>query len=111
MGARLEALLEQVSKTEPANADFLLEVLGTETRREPYLNTRLRLAHLPSLKSFKEFDFDFQPSIDERQIRELGTLRFVHEAENVIFLRPPGVGKTHLAEVLAVETIRGGMAN
>ena len=50
----------------------------------------------PFLKTFEQFDFGFQPSIDEKQIRELRTLRFVHEASNVILLGPPGVGKTHL---------------
>lgn len=47
------------------------------------------LAHLPYLKTFEQFDFAFQPSIDERQVRELRTLRFVHEASNVILLGPP----------------------
>ena len=52
----------------------------------------------------------FQPSLDERQIRELQTLRFVHEASNVILLGPPGVGKTHLAVALAEAAIRAGQA-
>lgn len=110
--ARLDGLLEQASKTDPAYSDFLLEVLGVEAeaRRQRYLKTRLQLAHLPYLKTFEQFDFDFQPSIDERQIRELRTLRFVHEAENVILLGPPGVGKTHLAVALAEAAIQGGMA-
>jgi DNA replication protein DnaC len=110
--ARIDSLLEQASKTDPAYGDFLLDVLRVETeaRRQRYLKTRLQLAHLPYLKTFEQFDFDFQPSIDERQIRELRTLRFVHEAENVIFLGPPGVGKTHLAVALAEATIQGGMA-
>ena len=95
--ARLESLLEGAAKKEPAYADFLLEVLSAEadTRRQRYLKTRLQLAHLPYLKTFDQFDFAFQPSIDERQVRELRTLRFVHEASNVILLGPPGVGKTH----------------
>lgn len=110
--ARIDSLLEQASKTDPVYGDFLLEVLRVETeaRRQRYLKTRLQLAHLPYLKTFEQFDFDFQPSIDERQIRELRTLRFVHEAENVILLGPPGVGKTHLAVALAEATIQGGMA-
>jgi DNA replication protein DnaC len=53
------------------------------------------------VKTFEQFDFGFQPSIDERQIRELRSLRFIHEASNVIFLGPPGVGKTHLSVALA----------
>lgn len=110
--ARLEGLLEQAAKKEPSYGDFLLEVLTAESdaRRQRYLKTRLQLAHLPYLKTFDQFDFGFQPSIDERQIRELRTLRFVHEASNVILLGPPGVGKTHLAVALAEAAIRAGQA-
>ena len=110
--ARLEALLEGASKKEPSYADFLLEVMSAEAdvRKQRYLKTRLQLAHLPYVKTFDQFDFGFQPSIDERQIRELRTLRFVHEASNVILLGPPGVGKTHLAVALAETSIQSGQA-
>jgi DNA replication protein DnaC len=110
--ARLETLLEGASKKEPSYADFLLEVMSAEAdaRRQRYLKTRLQLAHLPYVKTFDQFDFGFQPSIDERQIRELRTLRFVHEASNVILLGPPGVGKTHLAVSLAEASIQAGQA-
>jgi DNA replication protein DnaC len=112
LDGRLEALLEQASKKEPSYGDFLLDALNTEAdaRRQRYLKTRLQLAHLPYVKTFEQFDFSFQPSIDERQIRELRTLRFVHEASNVILLGPPGVGKTHLAVALAEASIRAGQA-
>jgi len=63
---------------------------------------------LPFRKTFEQFDFGFQPSIDEKQIRELRTLRFVHEASNVILLGPPGVGKTHLSVALAEAAIQSG---
>src|SRR6201982_2373087 len=89
--ARLESLLEQASKKEPSYADFLDELLSCEVdaRRSRYLRARLQLAHLPFVKNFDQFDFSFQPSIDERQIRELRSLRFIHEASNVICLGPP----------------------
>jgi DNA replication protein DnaC len=108
--ARLENLLEQAAKTEPSYADFLQDVVGCEVdaRRGRYLRARLQLAHLPFVKNFDQFDFSFQPSIDERQIRELRTLRFIHEASNVIFLGPPGVGKTHLSVALAEAAIQSG---
>src|SRR4051794_5121314 len=108
--ARLETLLETAAKKESVYADFLLEVMSTEVdaRRQRYLKTRLQLAHLPYVKTFDQFDFAFQPSSDERQIRELRTLRFVHEASNVILLGPPGVGNTHLAVARAETAIQSG---
>lgn len=108
--ARLENLLEQAAKNEPGYADFLDQLLSCEAdaRRSRYLRARLQLAHLPYLKTFDQFDFAFQPSIDERQVRELRTLRFVHEASNVILLGPPGVGKTHLSVSLAEAAIQAG---
>lgn len=107
---RVESILEQASKGEPSYGDFLLDVLTTEVeaRRQRYLKTRLQLAHLPYVKTFEQFDFSFQPSIDERQVKELRTLRFIHEASNVILQGPPGVGKTHLAVALAEAAIRAG---
>jgi len=106
--ARVESLLEQASKKESAYADFLDELLACEVdaRRTRYLRARLQLAHLPFIKNFDQFEFAFQPSIDERQIRELRTLRFIHEASNVILLGPPGVGKTHLSVALAEAAIQ-----
>jgi DNA replication protein DnaC len=108
--ARLPNLLEQAAQQAPGYSDFLLDVLKTEAdaRRIRYLRARLQLAHLPYLKTFEQFDFSFQPSIDERQIRELQTLRFIHEASNAIFLGPPGVGKTHLSVALAQAAIQAG---
>ena len=103
----VEARLEQAAQGEQAYGEFLADLLECEVsaRRERYLRTRMRLAHLPAVKTLAQFDFGFQPSIDARQIRELATLRFVHEASNVILLGPPGVGKTHLAIALAVAAV------
>jgi len=87
--------LEEAAEKEPSYADFLQDLLNceVEVRRIRYLRARLQLAHFPFIKTFEQFDFSFQPSIDERQIRELRSLRFIHDASNVIFLGPPGVGK------------------
>lgn len=74
-------------------------------KHERYLKTRTRLAKLPYHKTLDQFDFKFQPSIDERRIRDLATLRFVEHQENFILLGSPGVGKTHLAVALAMEAI------
>ena len=55
------------------------------------------MSGFPIKKTRDDFDFSFQPSIDKHQIDELATMRFLENAENVVFLGPPGVGKSHLA--------------
>jgi DNA replication protein DnaC len=61
------------------------------------------------VKTFEQFDFNFQPSIHERQIQELRSRLFIHDASNVILLGQPGVEKTHLSVALAEEAIRSGL--
>jgi DNA replication protein DnaC len=57
----------------------------------------IQIAHFPVQKTLEEFDFAAQPSVDPRLIRDLGTGRFVANAQDVLLFGPPGVGKTHLA--------------
>lgn len=68
----------------------------------------MKLAKLPYVKTLDSFDFNFQPSANQRKFDELKTLDFVERSENVVFLGTPGLGKTHLAVGLAVEAIRNG---
>lgn len=77
-------------------------------RRERYPRTRTNPAHFPFPRTLDRFDFAFQPSLDERQIREPASLAFVAEAANVVLPGPPGVGKTRLAVALGRAAIEGG---
>ncbi len=108
--AIVESRLEVAAQKQLPYAEFLADLLGAEAaaRRERYLRTRTRLAHLPFQRTLDQFDFRFQPSIDERQVRELATLAFVTQAANVLLLGPPGVGKTHLAVALGRRAIEAG---
>lgn len=89
--------------------DHLTQV-EANARFERDVQRRVRLARLPFFKTLDQFDFAFQPSVNERQIRDLLTLRFVANAENVLFLGPPGVGKTHLAVSLALAALTSGLS-
>ena len=106
----LESRLDEAARKQLRYPAMLADLLGVEVaaRRERYLTTRTRLAHLPFKRTLEEFDFGFQPSIDERQAKELATLAFVTEASNLLLLGPPGVGKTHLALALALRSIENG---
>ena len=77
--AVLDSRLEEAAQKQLPYADFLDDLLGAEVaaRLERYLTTRTRLAHLPFQRTLEQFDFGFQPSIDERQVRELASLSFI----------------------------------
>lgn len=82
-----------------------VEVAAVEERR---LTSRLRFACLPAPWRLDDFDFSAQPGIDQALIRELGTLRFIDEGANALFIGPPGVGKTMLAVGLARAAAEAG---
>lgn len=108
--AVLDGRLEAAAQRQLSYPDFLVELLEAEAivRRERYLRTRTRLAHLPFQRTLEQFDFGFQPSIDQRQVSELASLSFVADGANVLLLGPPGVGKTHLAVSLGIKAIEHG---
>jgi len=108
MARTLDYSLQNWSKEDKDILQLLQELLLAERkeRMERKYLTALRYSGLPFHKTLDEFDFTFQPSIDRKQIMELKTLRFLHEKENVVFLGPPGVGKTHLAVALGMEALK-----
>jgi DNA replication protein DnaC len=83
---------------------FLGYLLESELaqRKAKQVRMSLQFARFPYLKRLQDFDFAAQPTVDRRLMDELATLRFLEEGRNVIFLGPPGVGKTHLAIALGV---------
>jgi DNA replication protein DnaC len=107
---QLDAVCEQAASKEMDYKTFLAQALETEWlgRYQRGIETRLRQARFPWIKTVEQFDFSFQPSLDKRQVRELAGLSFVERAHNVVILGPPGVGKTHLAVALGVKAVEAG---
>lgn len=67
------------------------------------INAKIHKARFPALKTLEEFDFSFQPQLNEKEIIRLASLDFIEKKENLLFLGPPGVGKTHLAIAFGVK--------
>lgn len=101
-----KALDEKMSYSE-----FLGLLLEEEIsfKQQRNLQIRIQMAQFPFRKTIEQFDFAFQPSIDKRKIEELSTLRFIANGENIIFLGPPGTGKTHLAIGLGIKACMNGI--
>jgi DNA replication protein DnaC len=108
--AQLDAVCEQAAQRELDYKTFLSQALEAEWqgRYRRGIEARLRQARFPWIKTLEQFDFDFQPSLDRKQVRELAGLSFVERAHNVVVLGPPGVGKTHLAISLGVKAVDAG---
>lgn len=113
LGAAAEALpgeLDHAATAKLGHTAFLerlldVEVAATEARRHAGLT---RFASLPAPWRLEDFDFDAQPSVDRALVNELGTLRFLEDATNVLFIGPPGVGKTMLAVGLGHASVDAG---
>jgi DNA replication protein DnaC len=87
--------------------DYLIEQ-EKQTKENMARERKMRLAMFPVHKRLEDFDLDFQPSIDRAVISDLASLRFAHNAENLVFLGPPGVGKSHLAIAMGIEAVNAG---
>ncbi|WMT45591.1 MAG: IS21-like element helper ATPase IstB [Cuniculiplasma divulgatum] len=88
-------------------AEILDHLLSEELKHKLSKKTEnmLNWSGFPFRKTMDDFDFSFQPSIDRSVIDDLMTMRYIHNTENVVFLGPPGVGKTHLSIALSMRAI------
>ena len=106
----LDDINEVALEEEPSYLDFLAyivqeEVAGRETTQR---QRRLKAASFPAWHTLDDFDFSYQTSVSQQTIRDLATLEFITKRENLIFLGPPGVGKSHLGIALGIEAVNAG---
>lgn len=106
----LDAINEVALAEEPSYLDFLAYLVQEEIagREATQRQRRLKAARFPAWRTLDEFDFSFQTSVSQQTMRDLATLEFVRNRENLILLGPPGVGKSHLAIALGIEAVNGG---
>jgi len=107
---QLDSLLDEAARRELNLRDALQFLCEREIARknERRITMGMKLAKFPAVRELSGFDFAAQPSVNEEQIRDLATGRFIAHGESVLFLGPPGVGKTHLAVAVGRGAILSG---
>ena len=86
----------------------LLELLCEDeksNRKDNNYKRRKNAAKLPSIKRLEDFDFSFQPSIDQRMVNDLATCQFINSKENIVLVGKSGTGKTHLAISFGIKAL------
>jgi DNA replication protein DnaC len=106
----LEVRLQEAAGHALSHAEFLELVLQDElaVRADRQLQRRVKAAQFRELKTLEDFDWSFNPSIKRKQIYDLASGRFIRELRDVLFLGPPGVGKSYLVQALGYQAIKGG---
>jgi DNA replication protein DnaC len=110
MARAIERLAERARQEEWTHQEFLAACLEREVaaRQTNGGELRIKAARFPARKAIEDFDFSFQRSLRRDTLLHLGTLDFVAGRENVVFLGPPGTGKTHLAIGLGIRACQAG---
>jgi len=104
----LDSYLDLINEHKKDFTESLYELteLEVEYLKEKQIRNSLQFAGLPQQKTFDNFDFSFQPTLNKDKIMELKNLRFIEKHENILLVGSPGVGKTHLAAAIGGETAK-----
>ena len=111
MAASIANYRQKVNDSQISFGEALLELTDKEIayQQQESLKRRIKRARFPIVKRLSDFNYQFQPSVNQQQIDEFATMSFLDNQENIIFIGSPGVGKTHLSIGLGVEACRQGV--
>ncbi len=106
----LEVRLQEAAGHSLNHQEFLELILQDElvVRDERLMSRRIKAAMFREQRTLEDFDFAFNPSIKKKQIFDLATGRFIREARCVLWLGPPGTGKSHLCQAIGYQAIKSG---
>lgn len=106
----LDVRLQEALASRLGHLEFLELILQDEinVRHQRLMERRTKAADFRTLKTLEDFDWHFNLSIQRKQIFELASGKYLREKKDVLFLGPPGIGKTHLAQALGYEAIKQG---
>jgi DNA replication protein DnaC len=106
----LEVRLQEAASHHLTHAEFLELILQDElvVRSDRLLKRRVKAAGFRELKTLDDFDWSFNPSLKKKQVFDLATARFVREHRDVLWLGPPGVGKSHVVQAVGYHAIKAG---
>jgi DNA replication protein DnaC len=106
----LEVRLQEAAGHGLSHGEFLELILQDElaVRADRQLQRRVKAALFRELKPLDQFDWAFNPSIKKKQVFDLATCRFVREKRDVLWLGPPGVGKSFLVQAIGYQAIKAG---
>lgn len=113
MSTYLSTYLDEINKNNISFLDALLNLTQKEIefKEQRASEFNIRVAGFPFIRTLDEFDFDFQPSINKKEVLDLATLRFIEEKKNVLLIGSSGVGKTHIATAIGIEAAKKELAH
>ena len=110
LAASLEVRLQEATGNQLTHAEFLELILQDElaVRADRQVQRRVKAARFREHKTLEDFDWQFNASVNKKQVYDLATCRFIREARPVLWMGPPGTGKSHLVQAIGYHAIKAG---